>query len=95
MESSCSRESLRLQIIFLTQDKATSACVKRTRSDFYDRFKETLLQPGRLSNPFEAQLDRDAALSILRDAVAGAMTGKRFFRAPPAPIGLVLTTGRT
>ena len=27
-------------------------------------------------NPFEAQFDRDAALSILRDAVAGADDGE-------------------
>jgi len=44
-------------------------------------------------NPFEAQLDRDAALSILRDAVAGADDGELFFERRRSE-GLVFDDGR-
>ncbi|HBM41026.1 MAG TPA: metalloprotease TldD, partial [Sulfitobacter sp.] len=44
-------------------------------------------------NPFEAQLDRDAALSILRDAVAGADDGELFFERRRSE-GLMFDDGR-
>jgi len=44
-------------------------------------------------NPFEAQLDRDAALSIWRTLLQVRLTGNCGFRAPAAPKGWCLTTG--